>query len=94
MVPPKQNMTYHKRKTETELKQTYLLCLNDFFSQANGIANLKKEIYVTFRFLLIFCFLIGTKTQMCPCTLSLKYRSKSRGGITIHYANYIKIKQS
>lgn len=79
------------------MKQTYLLCLNDFFSQANGIANLKKEMYVKFRFGLVwgfFCSLIGSKTQKCQCKLSLKCRSKSRGGIPIHHPNYIKIKLS
>jgi len=50
------------------MTRAYLLCLNDFFSQANGIANLKKEMYVKFSFgLRFFCCLIGTKTQKCQC---------------------------
>lgn len=79
------------------VKQTYLLCLSDFFSQADGVTNLEREMYVKIRFFLFcygFCCLIRTKTQKHRCKLSFKYRCKRRGRKPIHCNNYIKIKQS
>lgn len=61
----KQNMMYH---ADVGMKQTYLLCLSNFFSQANGIANLQRRnaCKVPFSSALVFCSLIKSKPH-CQC---------------------------